>query len=335
MVASSVPDLLAFSRLSRAVGELKSRADIARTETVTGKHEDVAKAVNGDVGALHLLKKAIEDVQNYQSTLAHAENRTARTQAVLGSLTSNSTRIGANALSALGAGMDGQMKTVAEDARGTLYAIFSELNTTAGGRALFAGDAADTPPLGAVEDLLADVESIIATAPDAGAANAALDAYFNDPAGGFATSIYQGGDGEAPAVELAPGVRLQSAVKADAQPIKDMIRGFAVLASYETLPSGSAAERDALAKSAAELSLKAETKLTDLRATIGVAEARIAERKSEYQAEETALTKLFNSKVARDPYEAAAELQLYENQLEASYVITARLGNLSLANYLR
>lgn len=335
MSASSVPDILAFSRLSRNVGQLKQQADAARTEMVTGKHEDVTTAVDGDIGGVHLLKKAVEDTQAYQKSLALAGNRAARTQAVLGSLASGSTRIGSSALNALGAKLESQMKTVAQEARGSLLSMFSELNTTAGGRALFAGDATDTPPLAAVDDLLSDVRSIIASAPDAAAANAALDTYFNDPAGGFQTSIYKGGAGDAPQVELAPGVRISASVKADVQPIKDMIRGFAVLASHDALPSGSAAERDKLAKSAAELSLKAETNLTDLRATVGVAESRIADRKDQYQAEESVLTNLLNSKLARDPYEAAGQLQLLENQLQASYVVTARLGNLSLANFLR
>lgn len=335
MSVSSVPDILAFSRLSRAVGDLKSQADTARTEMVTGQFNDVTTAANGDIGGVHLLKKAVEDAQAYQQNLALAENRTARTQAVLGSLSSESTRIGASALSALGADLQSQMKTVAQDARGTLFTIFSALNTTAGGRALFSGDATDTPPLGAVEDLLSDVQAIIASAADAAAAGAALDVYFNDPAGGFATSIYQGGAGEAPAVELAPGIRLQSAVKADAQPIKDMIRSFAVLANYQTLPSGSLSERNALATSAAGLALKAETELVGMRAAVGVSEGRIAERKAQYQAEESVLTQLLNARTARDPFEAAAQLQLLESQLEASFIVTARLGNLSLANFLR
>ncbi len=251
MSASGIPDITAFSRLARAIGDLKSQADTARTEMVTGRFNDVTTAANGDVGGIHILAKAVEDARSYQQNLALAENRGARTQAVLGSLTSASTRVGAGALSALGADLQSQMRTVAEDARGGLLAAFSELNTTAGGRALFSGDATDTPPLGAVEDLLTDVQAIIASSADAAAAEAALDVYFNDPAGGFATSIYKGGAGEAPAVELAPGVRIQGAVKADAQPIKDMIRAFAVLASYQTLPSGSPSERNALATSAA------------------------------------------------------------------------------------
>lgn len=335
MKTAGVPDSVAFSRLSRAVAELKSQADVARTEMVTQQYEDMTKAANGDIGGLHLLKKAIDDAQAYQRSMALAENRTSRSQAVLGSLTEEATRLGAGSLAAIESGNESGMHAVSADARGTLFTIFSSLNTTAGGRSLFAGDATDTPPLGDVEALLNDVQAIIAGAADAAAAEAALDTYFDDPAGGFATTIYQGGAGEAPAVELAPGIRVNGAVKANAQPIKDLIRGLAVLANYAEAPSGSQEERDKLAQAAAERTLSAEARITDLRAIVGVAEARFAERKNQYENEEAALLAIYHSKTVRDPYEAASQLKELEAQLDASYLLTARLSNLSLANYLR
>jgi len=39
--------------------------------------------------------------------------------------------------------------------------------------------------------------------------------------------------------------------------------------------------------------------------------------------------------MGRDIFEAAAELQALESQLQASYTITGRLGSLSLVNFLR
>jgi len=39
--------------------------------------------------------------------------------------------------------------------------------------------------------------------------------------------------------------------------------------------------------------------------------------------------------VGRDQFEAAAELKQLEVALESSYIITSRLSDLSLSNYLR
>lgn len=335
MSNAGVPDLLSFSRLSRAVLDVKKKAETARTEAVTGRVDDVTKEVGGDIGAVHLIKKAVEDSQAYQKSLSLAQNRALRTQTVLDTLTSDSNRVAVNTLSQLGVGDEAALRTTAEDARGALFGIFSALNTTEGGRALFSGDAVDTPPLDTVETLLSDVQGIIAGAPDAASAEAALDTYFNDPAGGFQTTIYKGGAGTAPTTEIAPGVRIDASVKADAQPIKDLIRGLAVVASYKTQPTGGAAERDKLIEAAAGRTLTAESRLSDLRGALGVVEAQIAQAKSRHESEETALTSLLNSKTLRDPYEAASQLQLLESQLEASYLMSARISRLSLANFLR
>ncbi|MEE2690793.1 MAG: flagellin [Pseudomonadota bacterium] len=334
-MSGGVPDILSHSRLARLVADMKSRADVARTEAVTGRYEDVTKANNGDIGGVHLLLKAVEDAKAYQSTLSLAETRAGQTQAAMASLTADTRRLATDTLSFLGRGDYVAMTTSAADAKATLSTMFSALSVSVAGRALFSGDAVDRAPLADVEDLISDVQAILAAAPDAASAEAALDTYFNDPAGGFETSIYAGGAGNAPDVEIAPGVRIAASVKANAQPIKDMMRSLAVIANFDTLPGGSIAERDALVTSAANLSIDAEDRLTDMRAAVGISEARISASKTRYEAEETVLTNVYNQKTANDPFEAAAALKALESQLEASYLMTARLSQLSLANFLR
>jgi len=331
----TVPDLLAHDRLARAVADLKARSAVARTETVTGRYSDLTKALKGDVGGAHLLYKAVEDARAFQSTLSLAETRVRQTQSALAGAAGDSRRIVTDALSFINRGDDAALRTSAEDARITLTTLFASLSSSVAGRALFSGDAVDQPPLAPVDDLLADIGAILASAPDAAAAELALDEYFNDPLGGFATTIYTGGAGEAPRVEIAPGVRIGASVKADAQPLKDMMRGLAVLANYGAMPTVEGPERDAVMRSAVMLSIDAESRIVEMRAAVGIAESRISASRERHQNEETVLTSLINSKTARDPYEAASALQHLESQLEASYLMTARLSRLSLANFIR
>jgi len=77
-----------------------------------------------------------------------------------------------------------------------------------------------------------------------------------------------------------------------------------------------------------------ETQITNLRADLGVYEERNAIEQKTLDTEETVLTASFNDLTARDQYEAATELQSLQTTLEASYLITARLSQLSLLNYL-
>lgn len=330
-----VPDLLRLTRLNRSVADIKQQADRARTETVTGLVDDLTKESRGDIGGLHLLRKAVDDAQGYQQNLKVSANRAQRTQTVLASLTKESATLATDVLSYIGPQNVDALQASAANAKGALYVVFSNLNTDAGGRALFSGDRPDVSPLADPGELLEDVRQIIAGATDAAAADAALDQYFNDPAGGFATDIYKGGANDGAPVEIAPGVRVAASVRADAQPIKDLIRGLAVIANYETTPQTGAVDRDALVRAGADRLLTAESNIIDLRSVVGVAEGRIQQRIDEFFSEEQALTSLYNSRTTRDPYEAASALQLLQAQLEASYTITARLSQLSLTNFLR
>ncbi|MEM8935944.1 MAG: flagellin [Pseudomonadota bacterium] len=331
---SGLPDLLSNSRLTRVVTDVKNRLNVASTETVTGVYQDITKAVNGDVGSVHLLQKSLDDSKDYVRNLTLAEARADRTQAVLGTLGSEASRIGASVLSSIGLEDQTALRTLSDDAYSTLVGMFSSLSSSLGGRSLFGGDETNRPPLEDVSQVLNDVGAIVIAGPDEATIEAALDTYFNDPAGGFATTVYRGGENDAPGVEISPGIRVNPYVKADAQPIKDMIRSFAVLANAQSISTTSDADREAVLENAAKGAVNAELQVIELRATLGVSQSRIAASKSEYEAEELVLSNLLSSKISRDPYEAAAELQALETQLESAYLVTARVGRLSLANYL-
>ncbi len=332
MTNINAPDLVSFARLSRAIADIKSRADVARSESVTGRIQDVTAATNGDVGSAHLLKKAVDDAQKFQELLVVSQIRAQRTQTSLESLGGDAVRIGTEVLAASGRDDSYALSTLAADARAAVFNTFSVLNVTEGGRALFSGDASDRLPFGDPAQLLADVEAIVAGATDAADAQAQLDTYFNDPAGGFATNIYQGGVNKVAPVEISPGVRIDVSATAADQPIKDFLRGLVGIAVQGAASFGDA---DAFLQNNAATAIAADGDITELRGVIGVGEAQIASAISRYETEETILTSLFNDRTGRDQFEAASELQLLETQLEASYLLTARLARLSITNFIR
>jgi flagellar hook-associated protein 3 FlgL len=77
------------------------------------------------------------------------------------------------------------------------------------------------------------------------------------------------------------------------------------------------------------------TSLTSLRGDRGVAQEQITMRQESLDIEETIFTSAFNALTARDQFEAASALKTLESTLEASYLLTSRLANLSLLNFLR
>ena len=75
--------------------------------------------------------------------------------------------------------------------------------------------------------------------------------------------------------------------------------------------------------------------MIDVQARLGVAEERIEIASVRVEAERSTLERALNDIVARDPYEAAAEFQALQIQLETVFGVTARLSSLSLNNFLR
>ncbi|MBL4619810.1 MAG: hypothetical protein JKX88_06910, partial [Marinicaulis sp.] len=177
MSSTSVPDILSFTKLSLNVSGLRTRLDTTRTETTTGRYEDVTAQTKGDVGSVHLLKKAIGDVQYFQSSLLLVGSRAQITQTTLGNIGSQGSRIATNLLSAVGLEDESTVNILTGDARAALLNTFASLNAKFGERAMFGGDETDRAPLAPATQLIADIEAIMAGATDAADAQAQLDTY--------------------------------------------------------------------------------------------------------------------------------------------------------------
>ena len=118
--------------------------------------------------------------------------------------------------------------------------------------------------------------------------------------------------------------------------ITKLVSGLAVMAigGQDDSP-GILGQSSGALELAAERVSEGQTDLTTARASLGVIQERIAESQKQLETEETILTEAFNSITSRDQYEAASELRELESNLEASYLLTARLSNLNLMNFLR
>jgi flagellar hook-associated protein 3 FlgL len=328
-----VPTLLAHLRLSGAIGDLRRQSEAARSEVVTGRIADLPKALGRSVGEAQLLRKAVDDIALRKEGIALANLRANVAQRMLGDIGSGAAALNADMTAAIGRGDEKAIAVAAEQARGALETAFARINARIEGKAVFAGDAAGGAALGSMATLLADVAAIYTGAADPAQLEADLDFYFNDPAGGFATTIYQGGSGDLASIEIADGERVNAAARADEAPIRDLLRGLALAATAGAAPPS--ALRDAALASAGANMLTGADGVIDIRTRIGVEQQQTEAASTRLENEETAMTEAYNAATSRDPYEAASRLQALESQLNASYLVTARLSQLTLANYLR
>ncbi len=328
-----VPTLLANNRLAAATGALRQQSETARTEVVTGRIADLPRVLGAGVSEALSLRGALELVAVRREAIAQANLVATAAQQALEDIAGGASSLATAALAANGRADERALGATAIEARAALETTFNRLNVRVAGQAIFAGDATDRAPLGDPGALLSDVAAIFGAAGSAAQFEADLDFYFNDPSGAFLTSIYRGGAGEAPTYEISVGERIGITGRADEQTVRDLLRGIATLAVAGAAPPS--ALRGATLSSAAAAAIAGADGVTDRRAAIGIAQQRAAAAAESLTIEEAALTEAYNEKTARDPFEAASRLRALEAQLDASYVLTSRLAQFSLVNYLR
>lgn len=313
-------------QFTQKVSELRERTKVVAQEAVTGRQADLTKHLRGNIGQAMLGQKALDDINTQRGVLSLRASRLDMVQMSLGHIHDRAAGLDTRMLTAIGNGDSVGRDLAARDAGTALSDVFISLNVRYGDRYLFSGDATATPPLGTPAALLADIRQIAMTAADQADFEAQLDTYFNDPAGGWQTSIYAG----------TPGASDPDGVTGADPAITELVAGLAVLAL-----SGSDdgltlfTQNPGIVEGGALRIGSGRVAVTHLRSELGVTQEQIASWQRNLDTEETVLTAVFNDLTGRDQYQAASELKLLEASLEASYMLTSRLSGLTLLNYLR
>lgn len=316
------------TQLSRDIQSIRERIDKTSSEAVTGRTADPTAHLSGQIGRAMVANDALNKIDRDTGLLQIRESRLDITQQSLSRMQEGLAEISVRALDSLSAGSPVERTALARDARAQLDGALIALNSRHGERFLFSGDATDKAPFGSPEDFMTDLRAIAEAATDKADFDARLDAYFDLDTGDFANSFYRGSktssDGDA-VTGLDPAV-------------VQTLRSLGVLAmaapgdGLDDLPRSDALE--AISSSADSL-VQADAALTQLRAANGILQERVATGLDSLAKEKIVLNNLLEGMTSRDQYEAAAELKALEASLEASYMLTARLSQLSLMNFLR
>jgi len=336
MNVTGYSDLLGFTQRNRTTARVKARLDVVAREAVTGQRADITEATNGRVGGAHLLRKALNDLEQGTRINALTTTRIDLLSQGISGVRNATNGIDTRALIALNSNGSTAIDTIAEEAEANLRSSISALSVKHGSRNLLSGNATDSAPYAGADALLEDVRNIITTAGGPADIRAALDTYFEDPAGGFQTNIYTGGTAAAPPSRLGNNEQIDIDIRGDDTAIKNALRGLAVLATAQDSSFDVGTEefseifQDGI--SAAAISTGG---LISLESNLGVVSETLAKANTRNNFESLSLTAAYQTITGRDQFEAAAELKQLEVQLESSYIITARLSDLSLTNYLR
>lgn len=335
MALQSIGDLAQGFVLRKQGTELARQMHRLTQEVSTGRSTDIPKAVSGSLLPLADIERAL--------SLADVQRDTARVAALDASVMQTAlTRVhdgaGALATSTLltaDAGGAVGLEVLAQEAQDTLSDMVGSLNSTIAGRALFGGDVSDRAPFAGARILLDELRTVLLAAPDAASIRAALDTFFDSPAGGFATTIYRGGASEASPYALGAGETVTLRIRGDDAALRDQLKQTAMLSLVHdpALALGDG-DRAMLAQEAGTALLTGQNRLARLQAQLGFAEERIAQAESRIGTEITSLGMARNDLVSVDVAESATALEQVQSQLELLYTVTARASRLNLANFL-
>lgn len=334
MKITSLGDLAQSYSMQSRNSSIKNDIQRLTLELSSGRVADVRAAVGGNSAYLNDLERSLTKLDGFDLATNEAGQFATSVQTALSRMGDLNASFRDTLLTSSSAALGENSDSLLKQAKVTLDDMISTLNTSTGGRSLFAGTAIDTAPIAPASDLLAALGAAVAGAGSVDDIIAAADAWFNDPAG-FGAVGYLGAATSLEPFALGQDESARFDLRADDPVLKDMLKNFAIMALADdpALALTKAQQNELFQKSIPSV-LAVETPIIDLQVTVGFAQSRIEALTVRNSAERTAMEMARNDLLGINPYETATELEQVQFQLQSLYAITSRMSQLSLVNYL-
>lgn len=331
-------DLARSYMLGRQSSDLKTRLASLAQEMGSGRKADLSTAVGGDYRVLAGLEHTLQTLSAYGTSASEAALLAQTQQEALNLVQTATSDLGPSLLSAASNGVTAQITTAAGQALGQFDAVLSGLNVSVGGQYAFSGDGVDHQPLPSAQDVLDTLGPVVAGQTTVAGLVAAVDAWFDAPpgGGGFLDQAYGGSQSARAQIQIGPTTSASITITAADPALRGALKGLALssLVAQGSF-SGSPVAQAAVLSAAGTRLIDSGDDLTGLMAELGVAQQAIEGAQTQNSATASALEIARNTIVTADPYETATALQSTQQQLEALYTVTARLANMTLADYMR
>ena len=329
-------DLASSMQLQRQNASVKSAVFKAGEELSSGKKSigDIAKA--GDVQRIFGYDHTLTMLDRFKQSADAGRVRLESMQTILGQIRDAGANVSLGVLNEIQGGRYGPSMVEARGAISALETVVSLLNQNVAGQSLFSGAATDRAALVSASQIQADVDAIVAAAPDAATALTNIDFYFNNPAGGFATTAYTGSVNNGPDIRIGENELISVPIRADDVAIREAIRNLTVIGSIANGGfAGSTTDQRAMLLDGATTNLNTSDSLIKLREMTGYDQERLERAVARNEAERSQISIARVDVANVDPYETASRFQELQIQLEKMFTVTARLSQLTLTNFLR
>ena len=328
---------------------LKAQTELASAQTeLSGKHADMGLALAERTGRSLSLQSERQLLDSISDANTATLNRLDSTQNQLSDVDASAQSMLNALLSSNGSTTNAA--TIRDQAVEALKRLIANLDTRSAGDALFAGiDTANAP----VADYFASNSSnksavdasflsafgfsqtsASVSTIDASALDSYLDTQFSDLFQESAwTSSWSSASNEAIVSKISSNQDIATSVSANEDAFRKLAQAYTMLADLG-IESMNQQSYEALTAKARDLISGGMTKLSDLRAGLGVAQASISSANTQTSLQSNILATQIVNLESVDPYAAQARVSELQTQIETSYALTAQLQSLNLVKYL-
>ena len=327
----SIGDLAGHFASTRHTGRLKTGLATLSRELGTGQTADLVARMGGDTARLAHVDRRLALIESHSRAGRETAQALSAMQTALAGLESERATLAGQLLSQ--SNLPGREQDMAWAAEASFAAMTRLLDVSVTGKPLFAGTALDGGALAAPEEMLDALAAEVADAADAQEVIDRVSHWFDG--GGFVSIGYLGDDGTVER-SLGDGQSVALGARADDPALRGLLEAaaLAALVGRDTLAGDAEGQKRLIEESSRQL-LSAASPLVSVQARLGASEARTEEALSRLSAERASLAITRNETAAADPFETASRLEEVRQQLERHYLVTARLSQLSLSEYLR
>jgi flagellar hook-associated protein 3 FlgL len=345
VIPAGLPTQLLLKPSQLAMTAAQSRLSVAQSEAATGRHDDLARVLGGQIGADIGLRLHLSAIDDSIGAGKQAGLRAEATQNALATLGGLAEQFRSQLTGARNASNGRQVAS--NSARTALGTLHDTLSVTFDGQYLFGGLATDTPPLKTFDDgprqqIIAAFQSAFGFAPDDPAASGLTAAQMENFIDGAYSALFDGpdwttgwssADDETPRLRLPAGDKLDLSTTANASFARSLAKSFALIEVLGDSRVNASALQSAVDKSLSQVS-DAQSKIAQDQARIGISQARLKESQDSLGQKKSGLTSAISAFESVDPYEAATRVNLLMTQLESAYALTGRISKMSLLSYI-
>jgi flagellar hook-associated protein 3 FlgL len=334
MQINSLGDMARTYSMQSRNTALKQDLQRLTVEISTGQIADLRYGSDNNTFFLNDMGRSLKKLDGYALATQEAGQFISSIQSTLGRIGDMNSSFQSTLMTASNKAFGDTSSRILSEAKTTLGQVINAMNTSTGGRTVFAGISTDILPVAPQDDILSAVSAAMAGAGNVDDMLAAAQAWFEDPAG-YSAIGYRGATTSLAPVTLSDSDTVQFDFRGDDPALRDILRNLVVIALADDPALGfTQAQQSELFQKSLNAVLDSSTEMVNLQAQVGFSEARIEALTVRHSTERASLEMARNDLLSVDPYQSATELEQVQFQLQSLYAITSRMSQLSLVNYL-